>query len=135
MKSADLYVHSVANHDEGSSYGIKCTAFEEVTPVLDIIRKIIKKTGYNGFGCLNFKLLQSGSPITEDAWLEQQEEVNDASLDAVMYDFSALRLSDDEHWKATDMTPKIFEVNSRVCGSLPHHPTILAQWITAYLAS
>ena len=57
--------------------------------------------------------------IIENEWLEQQEEV-----DAVMLDFKALRLSDEENWREEDMTPEIFEVNScvQVAASPYYHP-------------
>ena len=101
---------------------VSCRALEEISPLLDVVRQIIKLTKYNGLGCFNFKY--AARKMTQkqlDKFLQGIPTLDNSDEDSITTDFG----SDDarQFFSKYPATPKIFDFNTRHCGSHIRHQT------------
>ena len=122
-QSSDLFVTG-RNHDLQMTDTISCRSLEEISPLLDIVRRVIELTNYNGLGCFNFKF--AARKMTQeqlDEYLLLIPKVPHAQLsDSITTDFGPEGLR--HQFSHYDAIPKLFDFNTRMCGSHARQQTI-----------
>ena len=130
-QKSDLFV---AGADVEFSFElVSCEAFEIISPMLDLIRRIVEVSAYNGIGCVNFKFVPVlvGSQELEE-YLGDIPTISHDDPQAVMTTFGNLRSSLDI--TAHDAIPKLFEINPRPGGSMVgSHSPELVRMMKAFL--
>ena len=127
---SDLYV--AGREVEYDLELVGCEAFEAISAVLDLARRIAAELSYNGIASVNFKFAANNiTPDQLEAHLAAIPQIGHTEK-AVVTDFSQLRSSLDVY--AHDAIPKLFEINPRAGSSLfSAHAPELAYLIKAFL--
>ena len=108
---------------------VPCREFEAVSPSFDLVHHIVKESAYNGFGCMQYKLIGTGHTVVDH--VAYFHEVDQSSDDALTTDFSFARPMSDNGSSAAHT--KILEINTRICGGLLGYPAVMRRMIQAYV--
>ena len=108
---------------------VPCREFETVSPSFDLVHRIIKESTYNGFGCMQYKLIGTGHVVVDHSTVFH--EVDQDSEVAMTTDFSFARPMSDN--AGSESHTKILEINTRICGGLLGYPAVMRRMIQAYV--
>ena len=97
-----------------------CVDFEKVSPVLSIVRDIVRVSEYNGLFCINFKLVRTQHDGT-------RTPVNFSTFTTAIPQRTPLVMSDFSN------LPKFFEINPRACGPMSMEPENLSEMVRLYI--
>ena len=121
----NLFVTGVGKYALHGGKVVSCKDIDAIAPLSDITRKLLQRSMYNGFGCINFKLAANKKSVSEiDHLLSSLPTVNAATGPHLNTDFGADDASSE--WEKYDGVAKMFDFNARLCGShvLYHIPEI-----------
>ena len=114
-KGNDLFVTG-SNNDLAPTDTVSCTALDEIAPLSDVIRRIVELTKYNGLGCINFKFAaRKMSQAALEDFLTKLPTLdhNDAAAITTDFGYEGAR----HNFAAYAAVPKLFDWNTRMCGS------------------
>ena len=126
-------VASHAHTDIG--YPVRCLDIEALAPVINIVRRVVESSSYNGFGVLNYKLVPR--KLSSEGLAQRLGAILDIAEDAddvVLTDFwkaQPIDLAQDQY----ESVPRFFELNPRIGGRLyTQWPYAKLAMIEAYMA-
>ena len=103
-------------HDLPPTDTVSCKDLDKISPLADIVRRIVLLTGYNGFGCFNFKFTARKMQQNDlDAYLRAIPALAPDSLERITTDFMPKGVR--RQFASYAAVPKLFDWNTRMCGS------------------
>ena len=103
-----LFVAGVGKYNLHGGKVVNCTHLDKISPLGDVTRRIISKSGYNGFGCINFKYVpQTSSRLTSadvDLLLDQLPKVPSQPPDSPSTEFGSADAA--SRWAEYEAVPK-----------------------------
>ena len=121
-QNSELFVTGQA-HDLAPTDTVSCKALDQISPLSDIARRIVMLSNYNGLGCFNFKFVPMQMSMFElEHFLQILPTIPHDHPDAVLTDFGPEGLR--HHFYEYGAAPKIFDFNTRECGSHTRHQTL-----------
>ena len=96
---------------------VSCKDLDQISPLSDVVRTIVRLTTYNGFGCINFKFASGHMSLDAiDAYLEAMPAAQYPSPESITTDFGEEGVSM-HHAASLKAVPKMFDFNARIGGS------------------
>ena len=131
-QSSQLFVTGYA-HDLAPTDTVSCASFDHISPLSDLVRYIIRVTKYDGFGCFNFKFVpRKMSREQLEAYLQNIPTIDHTDARAVYTHFGREGARHDFAHAAA--TPKLYDFNTRQCGSHTRDQTLeLYKMLRMYL--
>ena len=131
-QDSELFVTGYA-HDLAPTDTVSCKALDEISPLSDVTRRIIQLVKYNGFGCLNFKFAARKMTTEQlEAHLQALPTIDHEDPASVLTDFGPEGVR--HQFSEYAAVPKIFDFNTRQCGSHTRHQTLeLYKMLRMYL--
>ena len=113
-------------HDLKPTDTVSCKALDQISPLLDVTRRIIARTpNYSGFGCFNFKFgARKMSQQKLDQVLSSIPTLTHDDDDSITTDFGPEGVR--HAFSKYGAVPKFFDFNTRLCGSHMRHQTLEA---------
>ena len=98
---------------------VPCSEYEAISPIIDLLLKIVAQTEYNGFGCVNFKYTPARKSQPEiDNYMRELVEFEAVEQEVVLVTDFTQQFKTSQTPRAYDAIPKLFEINARTCGPL-----------------
>ena len=116
----------------------RCVAtgyMDAVAPFTGLIASVMRRSNYNGFGCVQLKIAAGSSPLAE------VEEYIDSIPMHSRDDVANLTVTDFSTVKAIDPTveylarPVFIEINPRICGPVYSDPRGFDRFLRLYVKS
>ena len=106
---------------------VSCKDFDSISPLSDLVRSIVSRLNYNGFGCFNFKFAPNTAMTQQklDDYLLGIQAVEHYDVKAITTEFGPEGAVSNA--SAYAALPRLFDFNVRPCGShfKFHFPSLL----------